>query len=489
MRLSLESGPKVRGRSTHALVAALATLTLAASGSASALPLYARQTGQNCAACHAGGQFPELTAYGRLFKLTAYATGERTIPISAMALASVSKVSNTTNSADPATDFPKNSKLLLATTSVFLGGKITDNIGAFAQITFDPYAEQRSDGSYAGHSQADNIDICWADHFSVKGSDLIFGVSANNNPSISDPWNTAPAWMQYVPVPSPGSSQFIDGAAPYPGYGAGGNLAGLTAYGFLDQRFYAEFGAYRTANGALRFMSAGAGEPTRLKGLNPYWRLAYNHTWGAHQLMVGTSGMNAAVYDDPASSDPSTLAHFNDRVIDAQYQYLADVHAVTLQFASARNRVRYSVDALANAAVEFVSASGAPLPPPNAEDVTRVLRLKATYVYRDTYGGSLGAFRHSGSTNAARQTAGYPPDGVGGVLPLVNNDGVTGNLSGNPGTRGRTSELFWTPIEYLRLGAQYTAYNRFNGAASNYNGTGRSARNNNTLFLYAWGAY
>jgi mono/diheme cytochrome c family protein len=28
------------------------------------------------------------------------------------------------------------------------------------------------------------------------------GVSVNNNPSVSDPWNTAPAWMQYVPVPS-----------------------------------------------------------------------------------------------------------------------------------------------------------------------------------------------------------------------------------------------------------------------------------------------
>ena len=30
-----------------------------------AIPLFARQTGQNCVACHAGGQYPELTAYGR----------------------------------------------------------------------------------------------------------------------------------------------------------------------------------------------------------------------------------------------------------------------------------------------------------------------------------------------------------------------------------------------------------------------------------------
>src|SRR6201987_5368356 len=40
---------------------------------ARALPSYARQTGQECAACHNG--FPELTPYGRLFKLNGYTFG------------------------------------------------------------------------------------------------------------------------------------------------------------------------------------------------------------------------------------------------------------------------------------------------------------------------------------------------------------------------------------------------------------------------------
>ncbi len=70
------------------------------------------------------------------------------------------------------------------------------------------------------------MDIRYADRFISAERDLIFGVSVNNNPSVSDPWNTAPAWMQYVPVPSPTSSRFIDGNAPYPGFGAGGNIAG-----------------------------------------------------------------------------------------------------------------------------------------------------------------------------------------------------------------------------------------------------------------------
>ncbi len=53
---------------------------------AHALPSFARQTGQNCVACHAGGQFPELTPYGRLFKLTGYTIGQRALPLAAIAV-------------------------------------------------------------------------------------------------------------------------------------------------------------------------------------------------------------------------------------------------------------------------------------------------------------------------------------------------------------------------------------------------------------------
>ena len=50
-----------------------------------ALPIFARQTGQSCVACRAGGQLPELTPSGRRFKLNGYKPGEPTIPIAAMA--------------------------------------------------------------------------------------------------------------------------------------------------------------------------------------------------------------------------------------------------------------------------------------------------------------------------------------------------------------------------------------------------------------------
>ncbi len=454
---------------------------------ASAIPLFNRQTGQNCVACHAGGQFPELTPYGRLFKMTGYTIGQRTLPVSAMAVVSYSKVANTSKSEDPSADFQKNGSLVFATASLFLGGKVTDNIGAFAQITYDPYATQADNGSFHGHTNADNIDIRFADRFISEQRDLIVGLSANNNPSLADPWNTAAAWMQYVPVPSPSSSRFIDGNAPYPGYGAGGNLAGLSAYAFWNRTIYGELGLYATSKGLMRFMSAGVADAdnTKLHGLSPYWRLAYNHEWGAHNLMLGTSGMVARAYDDNLdTSNPANTHRFRDLGLDAQYQYLLDPHTVTAQVAYMRNHVGYSADQANQAAAFFDPTGAATLANTNAADTNHVLRAKMTYTYHAKYGGSLGYFNLSGTTNTANQTAGYDETGT-----LVRGDGAASNLSGNPATRGWTVETFWTPIQYLRLGAQYVSYSRFNGTSTNYDGFGRNARDNNTLFLYAWTAY
>lgn len=471
-----------------------AVLTASLPRSAIALPLFARQTGQSCIACHAGGQFPELTPYGRLFKLTGYTMGERTIPLSVMGVISNSRVANTSKSDDPNADFQKNGQTIFATGSLFLGGKITDNLGALAQITYNPYASQGANGQFHGHTNADNIDIRYADRFIDEKRDLIFGVSVNNNPSVSDPWNTAAAWMQYVPVPSPTSSQFIDGATPYPSYASGGNIAGVTAYSYWNRSVYAEFGGYITSRGIASFMSAGLSnsDMTKLRGFNPYLRLAWNHEWGPHSLMIGTAAMLSQIYNDPLDiSDPATTHHYRDLKIDAQYQYLLDPHAITGQLVFAHNRHRYP-DSLANQAVSFTDASGNALGNTNTVDTTRLLRAKLSYVYQAKYGGSVAFFNQTGSTNTANQTSGFDP----GTLSITSDQGakapsvrVSGNLSGNPATRGVTMETFWMPNLYVRIGAQYTAYNRFNGSTNNYDGFGRNARDNNSLFLYLWAAY
>jgi hypothetical protein len=428
-------------------VAALATVVAALTPvTTQAMPAFARQTGQNCVACHTGGQFPELTPYGRLFKMTGYTIGSRVVPLAVMGVVTSSSI------AKPPDGTTKNVTPIFATGSLLIGGKITDNIGAFAQVTYDPYSDN-GDGTTSGHSSADNIDIRFANHIIADKNDWIYGVSVNNNPSVTDPWNTAAAWMQYVPVPSPSSSAFIDGAAPYQGY-ATDQIAGLNAYLYWNRTVYAEIGTYRTADKALSFMTAGSRDPKpKLSGSNnPYWRLALTREWGPHNIMVGTSGMVTHLYDDPAdTSDPATVGTYRNTGFDAQYQYILNPHTFTAQLAHMKQETTYS-DAF-NAGAEAIN--------PGMNDTTTTTRAKLAYTYQATYGGSFSLFNLTGSTN---------------------------NQS-NPATRGVTYEAFFIPKQNVRLGVQYTTYSTFEGTSTNYDGAGRNASDNNSMFLYAWFAF
>src|SRR5450631_2815986 len=80
--------------------AAFALLLGVFAGAADAVPSFARQTGQECPACHVS--WPELTPYGRYFKLTGYTIGKAAInskgvnyiPLAVMAQASVTSTRN-----------------------------------------------------------------------------------------------------------------------------------------------------------------------------------------------------------------------------------------------------------------------------------------------------------------------------------------------------------------------------------------------------------
>jgi len=44
----------------------------------------------------------------------------------------------------------------------------------------------------------------------------------------------------------------------------------------------------------------------------------------------------------------------------------------------------------------------------------------------------------------------------------------------------------WLPSLNVQATAQYVIYSKFNGASNNYDGAGRSASDNNTLYLALW---
>src|SRR5450830_1945370 len=68
------------------------SLLLLLSSTANAVPSYARQTGENCVACHTS--FPELTRFGREFTLNGYTLGEtQKLPLAIMMQASMTSLS------------------------------------------------------------------------------------------------------------------------------------------------------------------------------------------------------------------------------------------------------------------------------------------------------------------------------------------------------------------------------------------------------------
>ena len=107
----------------------------------------------------------------------------------------------------------------------------------------------------------------------------------------------------------------------------------------------------------------------------------------------------------------------------------------------------------------------------SASNTLRSFKAKATYYYDKEYGATLAYFRTSGS----------PDDGL-----YNTGDPVTGSVNGRPDSSAWLLELDWLPRRDIRIAAQYTGYQKFNGASNNYDGFGRNASDNDTLYLVAW---
>ena len=61
--------------------------------------------------------------------------------------------------------------------------------------------------------------------------------------------------------------------------------------------------------------------------------------------------------------------------------------------------------------------------------------------------------------------------------------------TGKPDTTGWSAELDYMPWLNTRLAVQATRYSKFNGAGSNYDGYGRSAGDNDSLYFLVWFNY
>jgi len=96
--------------------------------------------------------------------------------------------------------------------------------------------------------------------------------------------------------------------------------------------------------------------------------------------------------------------------------------------------------------------------------------LDASYYWNETYGPTVGYFNTTGGADPVL----YAP------APTF------GSANGSPDSNGWILQWTYLPALNVQLTAQYVIYNKFNGSNSNYDGSGRNASDNNTLYLAMW---
>ncbi len=445
-----------------AALAGLAILLLA-TAPAHAVPSFALQTGQPCAACHVGAFGPQLTAFGRAFKIGGYVqTGgdgwQSRIPVSAMLLGSYTNTEK--GQSQPASEhYGRNGNIAMDQISVFLAGRITDNVGGFVQGTFS---------GITSTFKLDNTDLRAAVPLSAGDAELLIGADVNNGPTVQDPFGASYAWgFPYVAsalTPTPTAQPLLAG-------GLAGNSIGATLYAWYDRSLYLEAGLYNTYGPTLLTVTGNSFGPGATASPAPYVRAAYEWNWGQNSAYVGAIFLDATI--NPTTAPRVTTGAngrngYRDYVIDGGYQFLGDGTHV------------FSVLGLINHEEQRLNAAYNNGGSDGVATTLNQFRLNASYYYQQTYGATIGWTKSWGSRNTL-------------LYPQASR---SGSANGKPDSNAFILEADYVPFgkaeswagpwANLKLGAQYTIYTQFNGGSANYDGAGHKASDNNTLYLFAW---
>ncbi len=441
----MTSWPKVR--------VSLLPLLLLFSLSAWGVPSYSRQTGFPCSTCHTTP--PELTAFGRQFKLNGYTLANmRQIKApqkgskagldlnSSLPLSVMFQISDSlTQKALPGTqngnvEFPQQM-------SLFLASAFSSHSGGFMQVTYSGPDD---------HLSMDNTDLRFADHTKLDGKTLVYGVDFNNNPTVEDLWNSTPAWgfpwISSDSAPGPIADVLIDG-------GLAQDVAGVGVYGMYDNHLYLDVTAYRSMHLGGAEPPDGSGFGINIDGAAPYARLAWQQQFGAHTLLeVGGYGMYV-------TSFPNAIAGPRDTYRDFAADFTLDQQLGPDQLSVYGTAIHERSDLDASLLADAVGLARHTL---NSE------RLNATYHFGSRYALTAGVFGISGSSDATL----YAPGAI------------FGSADGSPQTNGYILQAAYWPWQNINFTLQYTGYWKFNGGTTNYDGFGRNAGDNDTVYVAGW---
>jgi hypothetical protein len=406
-----------------------------------AVPSFARQTGQPCATCHVGAFGPQLTQFGREFKMNGYVwnDGKSHVPLAAMLEASLTHTS-ADQPGGAAPGFAPNDNPAIDQVSLFYGGKVWDSMGALVQVTYDGIAKQLT---------WDNLDLRYAQTGNVFDKPVILGLTFNNNPTVQDPWNSTPGWgfpfASSGLAPTPAAATLADGGLAQVVMGAG-------AYALWDDTLYTEFDLYKGLGRDVRnaLGTVPVAGSNSYEGVIPYWRVALQHDFGNHYVELGTFGLTSNVFvggeDNFGRADRLT-----DVALDATWNYTGfQDHLLTGYITYIHENQKLD---------ESSFLLGA-----NPKDNLDTFRVNGSWSYQNTYTFSGQYFQTTGTSDTALY--GGSPD----------SNGWNWEIAYVPS--GKFGSWFPTYVN-ARLSLQYTMYSKFDGTSVN-------ASDNNTLFLLLW---
>ena len=447
-----------KGAANSIFVFALLTVLVALPRVASAVPSFATQTGLPCAQCHVMAFGPQLTEYGRQFKLNGYTfkkqDGSLNIPLAATATVGWTSISKEAPMPSPYSD---KENLDLQHVSVYFAGGITEHLGAFVKATYDNIFESTA---------WDTLDVRYARTVSFGSHSAVVGIDVNNNPTAQDLWNSTPVWgFPYITS----ELTVFPATVPTLDQALGNTVLGGSLYSMIDSRWYLELGFYRGLSDKWIANVGLPGANPHIVGAAPYARITWHQQTGPHYLEVGLVGLS--VKQQPFQPTTAETNRSTDYGLDASYQFNIGTPRAFDAHASWIHEKRYLDASYAIGASDSTS---------NGLDT---FEADVSYIMDQTWATTVGVFNTNGSTNHLMFAPGP----------------VFGSASGAPTSGGYTARLEWVPFGKfgsfaspwvnLRAGLQYSGYWRFNGGSSNYDGFGRSARDNNTLFLYTWLAF
>jgi hypothetical protein len=452
---------------------------------ASALPSFARQTGQPCGACHTG--FPQLTPYGREFKLRGYTAGGGfdarfgepgwVPPLSAQLIGSFTHTGAPQD--NTGIDISPNNNTIFQEASVWYGGAITDHIGMMFQ---GDYINPITPGFGMAKHQFnwDMLDLRYANTASVGNLDVAYGATLNNQIGIQDVWNSVPAWsfpfVASTLAPTPAARTLIEGAFTQ-------RVLGLGAYAWINSFLYLEASGYQTLSPNVQD-SLGidpTGAPGTINQIAPYFRAALERTQGNHSLEFGGFAFLSNVNPQPwnfAGINPLTgLAAGKDRYtdigIDSQYQYNGGKYWITLRGSYIHENQQLNASSMLP--IDPTGTFGS-----NPTNELNSFKASASFAYGTDHTVVLtgGYFKVWGTPDVALYGPGTMANSISSS---PNSDGWIAEISYIPFGMSRSPIYPWFNA---RVGLQYIWYNKFNGATTNFDGMGTNAKDENTLFAY-----